>query len=234
MKYFKFSNQGKRKVNQDFIFINENPDLSIFLLADGMGGYEYGDIAAKIAVESINTFLSNSKIIDKSNIQKAVNKANLAIRQFSEEKSEKIGCTLGGLIIFNNQCYCFWIGDVRIIHFRNNKIVFESKDHTLINQLKENGSFDDLNRIEKYRHIVTRSIQGDVKESQIDFYNTEVDLENDLFVLCTDGVHDVLESLHIQKLLNEIDNEDNLVATIDSLLVNSADDNNTMIVVNLK
>jgi protein phosphatase len=228
MKCYKFSNQGKRKVNQDFILINENPDLSIFLLADGMGGYQYGDVAAKIAIESINTFLSNSKIFEISNIQKAVNKANLAIRQFSQEKGEKIGCTLGGLIQFKNKIYCFWIGDVRIIHFRNRKIEFESKDHTLINQLKENGSFSDLSRLSKYRHIVTRSIQGDVKESQIGYYNTIVSSDSDIFIICTDGVHDIISSELIHKYLFNNSNGVSLCELEDRLLT-EANDNNSLI-----
>lgn len=234
MKYFSFSNIGKRRANQDLIYVNENPDLSIFLLADGMGGYEYGDIAAQIAIESIGTLISSIKIVDFLHIQKAVNKANLAIKQFNSRNNSKCGCTLGGVIFFKGLLYIFWIGDVRILHFKNKQLVFESKDHTLVNQLKNSGSITDIFRLSKYKHIVTRSIHGDIKDSNIDYHSMEVQNEDDnLLIICSDGVHDVLSSFDIQNTLHSSSDYSSAIAIIQNRLLLEAEDNNSILAINL-
>ena len=69
------------------------------LIADGMGGYSNGEIAAKVVSENILTFLSTVKDIKSNHIQKAVNKANLVLKQMKEDSQEKMGATIGGIIL---------------------------------------------------------------------------------------------------------------------------------------
>ena len=67
MKLIKFSKIGKREVNQDYVLIqNINPETSLFLVVDGMGGYTDGDIAAQLVAENILTYLSTAKEVDVS------------------------------------------------------------------------------------------------------------------------------------------------------------------------
>ena len=66
-------------------------------------------------------------------------------------------------LIHKHQAYCFWVGDVRIYHIRENKIIFQSKDHSLINELLNKNQTLTPSVIEKYRHIVTKSIQGNTR-----------------------------------------------------------------------
>jgi len=78
---------GKRDSNQDFIYIDRlESGASFFLIADGMGGYEKGDEAARIVSENIFTFLNFVGSTNEQNIQKTVQKANLAIKQFNVKK----------------------------------------------------------------------------------------------------------------------------------------------------
>ena len=77
MKSIVFSHKGKREINQDYVLIqNMNPEAFLFLIADGMGGYEHGEVASKMVSENIFTFLSTIKQINEEQIQKAINKAN--------------------------------------------------------------------------------------------------------------------------------------------------------------
>ena len=76
-----FSHIGSRNSNQDFVEIQSYNDIDFFIVADGIGGYENGDLAAQMAVESIIVYLTNVDEINQDHIQKAINKANLAIRQ---------------------------------------------------------------------------------------------------------------------------------------------------------
>ncbi|QGW26711.1 PP2C family protein-serine/threonine phosphatase [Phnomibacter ginsenosidimutans] len=100
---------------------------------------------------------------------------------------EKSGATLGGVYIEGNKAICFWVGDVKILHFRNNELVFESKPHSLTTELQERGIVMDAGAIASHRHIVTRSIQGDDSNPIADFYETSQLSHDDSFLLCSDG-----------------------------------------------
>ena len=128
-----------------------------------MGGYENGAMAAKIVAENITAFLSTIKKITKADIQKGINKANLALKQAQESSQTKMGATIGGVIIENNTALCFWVGDVKIFHYRNNKLFNESSEHTLLKEILKNGSISNVDQLNKYQHIVTRSVQGEIK-----------------------------------------------------------------------
>ncbi len=231
MMHFSFSNIGKRPENQDLVFIEAYPDFSLFLLADGMGGYKFGANAAQIAIENIVTLINTVQKVDFQIIQKAVNKANLALRQFNSSNNSKAGCTLGGAILFNSMLYSFWIGDVRILHFKNNKLVFESIDHTMINQLKNSGSISDVSRLSKYKHVVTRSLNGDIKDSLIDNYLIETDKEDNLLILCSDGVHDVISSFEIQQYLQSYSSFKDVFSELQNRLLLDALDNNSLLAI---
>ncbi|MBC9795413.1 PP2C family protein-serine/threonine phosphatase [Sinomicrobium weinanense] len=230
MKSIVFSHRGKREVNQDFVLVrNINPETYLHLIVDGMGGYEHGEIAAKIVAESILTYLSTVEIIDEAQIQKAINKANLSIRQLRKKNNTKVGATVGGVILQSNQATCFWVGDVKIFYYKNNKLVRESTSHTLIDEVISNGTIKDLKQINKYKHVVTRSVQGDVYLSQIDVFTQEKIDDSDLFLICSDGVHDLYNGIHLQQILNTSDSYEEAFNRIEKRLMNEAKDNFSLI-----
>ncbi len=191
---------GKRKENQDLVTIEKlNSSSHLFLIADGMGGYEKGKEAAKIASENILTFLLFSKSIDEKTIQQSVNKANLGLKIFNKEENIKSGATIGGAIIQNDSIHLFWVGDVKIYHITNGNIVFETESHNLINKLKEDNVNLSVEMIEKYKHVVTRSISGDPTKSIIGYTFNSVN-ENDKIIICSDGVHDIISKDRLTKM----------------------------------
>lgn len=219
---------GKRETNEDVIYTGIlNSGALFFMIADGMGGYEKGDEAAKIISESIFTFLNYAEKIDESAIQKSIQKANLAIKQFNTKNNIKSGATIGGIIIEGNSSHLFWVGDVMIFQIRKWKILFQSKSHTLINSLKESNNITDTKSIEKYRHIVTRSISGKPSESIIGYWFNHYS-NNDLFIICSDGVHNTIS---MEKLIVMLSEEENL-ESIGQRLEKESLDNYSMIVIN--
>jgi len=233
MKSIIFTHKGKREINQDYVLIrNLNPETFLFIVADGMGGYEKGEIAARLVSESILTYLSSLPDIDSNHVQKAINKANLAIRQFKQKAGIKLGTTVGGTIITSNEALCFWVGDVKVFHFKYNILQKESHSHTLMNEVLDKGSIINPELINKYKHVVTRSVQGEVDRSQIDFFKVELIDENDIFLVCSDGVSDMLSGIQIQQILESTESYVEAMNSIEESLLREAKDNFSMVLIN--
>tara|TARA_R110002072_G_scaffold59514_1_gene151479 strand:- start:65912 stop:66622 length:711 start_codon:yes stop_codon:yes gene_type:complete len=231
MKSTTLTHKGKRKVNQDVILTkNIDPNTYLYLVADGMGGYDNGEVAAQIAVDSILTFLSITDEINKETIQKAINKSNLAIRQYQEQNHSKMGTTLGAIVLSEGLAKCFWVGDIKILHYSDNKLQFESKSHNLINELSNNEPSNESFKSSKYSHIVTRSIQGDVKKSLISYQELIVK-EKDELIICSDGVHSIIDSQTLLFLMNDNEASISFIDRINHRLKNEAIDNASLIYV---
>jgi len=187
MKTIAYSNIGNRSENEDFVLIEDIGDGKILaLVVDGMGGYSNGLLAAQIIAESILTFLCYSQDISIVIVQTAVNKANLAIRQKSQALGTQMGATLGGVILDENNALAFWVGDVKIFHFRDSALIFQSTTHTLSNELGH------ISRPERYSKIVTRAVKGELSRSKIDTYCVGLINKADIFMVCSDGVHEFI------------------------------------------
>mgnify|MGYP003827634201 CR=1 FL=1 len=134
-------------------------------------------------------------------------------------------------MISKNRAICFWVGDVKIFHIRDNKLQFESSSHNLINEVKNNGSITDSNRLRKYRHIVTRSVQGEIKDSQVETKIIGDLSEKDIFIISSDGVHDIINGLNLQSYLNSSGTLIQATKRIEERLKKEATDNFSMIVI---
>lgn len=233
MKSIVFSHKGKREVNQDYILVQKiNHETYLYLIADGMGGYEHGEIAAKLVAENVLTFLSTVETINEAQIQKAINKANLAIKQFCKKNNSKAGATIGGVILQANQAVCFWVGDIKIFHFNNNQLINESTSHTLINEIKNNGSIKDSKQINKYKHVVTRSVQGEVEFSVISLFKIENISSTDIIIICSDGITDYYTGMCLQYLLVNSISIDYMIGSIEKNLLEVGKDNFSIICIN--
>jgi serine/threonine protein phosphatase PrpC len=227
---YSFSNKGKRKNNQDYLFSKTiNPDCNLYMVVDGMGGFEYGDVASKLIAENIHTYLSTVNNINEKEIQKAVNKSNLIVKQKSIDLNAKIGATIAGAITLENTALLFWVGDVKIIHIRNQELLFESHSHTLINQMIDNGNI--INKIERYKHIVTRSVSGSTKESVIDSHTISNLQPNDLILIYSDGVSDIINSYQINTIFKYPITLQEGINQIEALCEIEAKDNFSMIAI---
>src|SRR5690606_10187227 len=183
MEVKQLTGTGKRESNQDLIYVDKlESGASFFLIADGMGGYEKGDEAARIVTENIFTFLNFVGSINEQNIQQAVQKANLAIKQFNTKNNIKSGATIGGIIVEENAVHIFWVGDVMVYKINKDKVLFQTQCHTLVNSLLESESIKEEKSLEKYKHIVTRSISGKPSESSIGYQSIQF-LEGDSFII---------------------------------------------------
>ena len=231
MKSKIISHIGKRKTNQDLTLAKKiNVDSYLYLVADGMGGYDNGDIAAEIVIENIVAYLTNTNQLNEIAIRKAINKANLVIRKYQEQHHSKLGSTLGGIIITGNVAKVFWVGDVKILHYSQKKLSFESKAHNITNEL---SSFNSLNKkppLSKYDHIVTRSVQGDVKKS-IPSYHELLLNKGDELIICASVVTKYMDSYTVRYNRKNKDYGHSVIDTINLHLEKEAKDNASLILI---
>ena len=183
MKIFKYSNIGNREQNQDYLVATKlGQDSSLHLVADGMGGYDCGDIASKIVGDSYVYGLSRNMSIEdatreaSNNIQ--IERRNLGVA--------KIGSTIAGVLICGMKATIFWAGDSRVYLFRNKEQLFQTEDHSILNELsrKRKLSFEER---ERYGHIITRSIMGN-PDDKVDTCEMTLQ-EGDELLICSDGLY---------------------------------------------
>ncbi len=217
MEVNSFSAKGKRETNEDYILKRQiSPDCSLFLVADGMGGYSFGEIASSLACESIIEYLITN--YQKSEIRLLLSDSlsitNRKINEKRQELSAKMGTTIAGALIEGSKAFIFWVGDVRIYQFRNNEILFQSEDHSLINDMKKKG-YVSAKEIARFGNIVTKSLTGIPMEEELEISELSI-LPEDILILCTDGfwqnvnVSSII-NLTIEEIQTRISTQENLM-----------------------
>ncbi|NGX34585.1 MAG: putative protein phosphatase 2C-type [Candidatus Anoxychlamydiales bacterium] len=191
-----------RKKNEDVFKILE--DSFLFSVADGMGGHRAGDIAAMSATTHINNLLAKT-LLSNVSIDQIINHINLAIREanfrvYNLSRSNKdfygMGTTLCFLYLHSTHAIFAHVGDSRIYHYQKNNFIQLTKDHSLINKLKDqNKDFDK----KTCKNVITKAIGTYPKiEPSIDTIPFEI---GDIFLMTTDGLTDYISNDHIKKLI---------------------------------
>lgn len=200
MKIELFSEKGKRDNNQDYMLSKTFGDSrSLHIIADGMGGYQNGKLAAEIVANTICDYLSQATCVDTDkSILEAVEIANNKIKEYALKENTKMGTTIGAAYFAENTLKIFWVGDVRINHISNSVQVFKSVDHSFVNDLKAKGLTSQGVDIKRLKHIVTRSVQGAVDKYQPQIQSLDF-APNDRIMICSDGF---LEALGTNEIKN--------------------------------
>ena len=201
MRLVTYSNIGAREKNQDRVAHHVLPSgEQLFIVADGMGGYEAGEEAAEVAIDAIIASLTGKP----DNIIEAVLEANNAIANKKKSLSvAEMGCTLAAVLLHENAISIFWAGDSRVYLIRNDRIVYETEDHSLVNELRKIKRLTPA-QIRKYEHIVRRSLMGNITDA-VDTAEMEVQ-PGDEVLLCSDGFH---KEVPLPFLLEKLRTEDN-------------------------
>lgn len=231
----------KRNVNQDSFMVEESP-LGIlpncFVVADGMGGHNAGDIASKLVINSFveNMRLSNERTAIQA-IESSVKAANeeLIAKAAGNKELEGMGTTFVlASIDSNNKMLVANIGDSRLYYIRNDSIVQITKDHSYVADLVRKG---ELKKEEaKYhprKNLVLRAISTSNVVSP-DFYRVKV--ENGSYcLLCSDGLSDMLDESEMLKIISEYENiSDSVEKMIAVANENGGKDNITIILIKIE
>ena len=187
--------QGKR-ANQEDSFFPENKESNsrLFIVCDGVGGAEKGEVASQLAVQTMSRFLGESleKTVDEALVQQAVAAAEKELAAFQKKNPEAagMGTTLTLLHFGDDQLTAAHIGDSRIYHFRKNEILWKTKDHSWVEEMLARELLTPEEAAEHpRRNVITRALQGDLaKEIKADVQPLFEVQKGDIFLLCSDGV----------------------------------------------
>lgn len=151
IKAYAKSDIGKvREINQDSYFISDSLDeVQIYMLADGMGGYNGGEIASKLAIQSAKSYIENNfKGIEKDRdsiiqlVGSSMEYANMIVYEKAKENEELegMGTTLEICLIYNNKVYIGHVGDSRIYRIRKEFMRKLTQDHSYVQKLVKDGT----------------------------------------------------------------------------------------------
>ena len=178
-----------------------NSDRYIMAVADGMGGHNRGDVASSDALHNLEfyfhdlpTGLRPESIKDKFEDWLVSINNIIDSKGRSDEQYKGMGTTLVGLAFYEGQFYTLNCGDSRLYRFRDGDLTQLTSDHSLSNML---GS-------SQHSNVITNCIGGGATSSFIDIVNITDDIKDgDVYMLCSDGLTDMLPDSIIYTLLAE-------------------------------
>jgi len=233
----------QREGNEDSCgHLVENGSTIVFLVADGVGGYEGGEIASAMAVETtLETFRTSAAALGSAKrLHRALQQANIEIHNRALTVPElrrmattvtAVAVSLGEGMLYGSHC-----GDCRLYLVRDRKIEQLTRDHTVVGERVRMGLISaDRARTHPDRSALSRSIGHDLIPS-IDRITTALQ-QNDRLIVCSDGLWSVLPDAEIERLVRDCDADaacrrliesanacgtpDNLTAAVFTLLIES-------------
>lgn len=230
---------GEYKSNSDAnhhgIFDQNKYSVYCYAVCDGMGGYEYGEKASLEAVKSLNDVYSEKKTF---NLVESILLANKRVCELTNDGNKvKMGTTIVVLQIKGKNARFANIGDSRLYLFRDNSLKQLSQDHTTARQLIELGIIDSEQvRQNKKNHELTQYLGINEEEFLIEPFcgDSIVVKKGDVFLLCSDGVTDMLSDEEICDLLKahktSESSKDDVKKIIEKTLDNGGKDNITVVI----
>jgi len=232
---FGITDVGKvRKLNEDSLL--DRPEIGLWVVADGMGGHEGGDVASQMIVNSLGKIhegITLDRYID--DIENRLLKVNkrLIAKASESEKQMTIGSTVVGMVAYDRFCTFFWAGDSRLYRLRDGALRQLTTDHSQVEVYIEQGL---ISRSEAATHphgnMITRAV-GAADDLFIDFDIQEMQT-GDRYMLCSDGLTKHLEDQEFEEMLSEGSVEESCKALIALTLERGAGDNVTTIVIDVE
>ncbi|WP_234121609.1 PP2C family protein-serine/threonine phosphatase [Clostridium hydrogenum] len=215
-----FSDKGKFKdTNEDNILVkigeDKSGDFGMFVVCDGLGGLEFGEIASNIAVMKLKKWWEEelAKII-KTKIQNEIpiilssvlKKINETIIEYGIQRNKKLGTTMSLIFIYGGKYYILHVGDSRIYSVKNG-IERLTEDHSYVAyKVKNKMMTQEQARVSPDRHILMQCI-GVKREIDI-FKKTGILNENEIFIICSDGFYNKLKDEDIKSNILNYDFDD--------------------------
>lgn len=205
---FYINGKYKKSVIRTDVIVEDSKSRQkyIYAVCDGMGGAENGELASLMTVQLITSGIS---LTAKELWESLVARANSQICMEMQRIKRRMGTTAALLVVENDMAYCFNIGDSRIYLFRDGELIQLSKDHTMVQAMVDSGMITKeqaTNHVRK--HVLSQHIGIFESEMKLSPFSAEpIKLkQGDFFVLCSDGVTDMVDDGVISDIIQRSPN----------------------------
>jgi len=240
----------KQKPNEDSLFAyqciqtynSQIQSFGVFLVADGMGGHAYGQVASYIDIQVISKsvllpLLTNANVKDESLsslLISSIQLANQSIYEYNQQNRVNMGTTATAVLVVDSNAYIANVGDSRAYHYREQDGLRQIPlDHSVVAHLIQAGKItaDDMYSHPK-RNQISRNLGGktDVK---VDLFTVSL-LPGDKLLLCTDGLWEMVRDTEIQRIISSpVDPSAVSTLLVQAALAGGGNDNVSVVVVNV-
>ena len=204
-----FTDKGlKRDNNEDMILIKDN----LFVISDGMGGHEKGEVASRMVIDSMKRIdyydidiKSNYAEYIKNTLNNSIKEAHKNITKYAIRSNIKtiMGATVAGLYksnLYSDKIAIFHLGDSRVYRIRDNIIKQLTIDHSQYEDMKRSGKYSqkELDMVGKNR--ITKAVGNFIFSNlEINFFKYK---KGDIYIVCSDGVSDLCTNEELEKAVN--------------------------------
>ena len=225
-----------RQGNEDSGFAS----AQLIAVADGMGGHAAGEVASRIAVQVLQKLAPtlSAEDIDEDSVEDllmhSLHSIDAEIAAVTDEDVEKrgMGTTLTALLIRDSRIALLHVGDSRCYRLRGNTLEQLSNDHTVIQELLDQGAISEAEAAEHpQRSMLTQALRGDGDVTPVlQMYEIK---KGDRYLLCSDGLSGVLTDKEIKVGLKKSDKDDAVKFLNDATYINGAPDNVTILIADI-
>jgi protein phosphatase/serine/threonine-protein phosphatase Stp1 len=221
-----------RKHNEDNML--SRPDLGLWVVADGAGGHESGEVASGMIVAELDRLprhLSGAEVLSEVRLTLARVHEALRVEAASRGGNAMIASTFVALILRDRHFACLWAGDSRAYLLRQGVLSQVSRDHSLVQELVDSGTLapEDAEH-HPHANVITRAVGADSEVLALDKVIGQIE-PGDRFLLCSDGLSKTLSEAEIASLLGAPDGVPPTELLITAALAHRVNDNVTAVVV---
>jgi protein phosphatase/serine/threonine-protein phosphatase Stp1 len=233
VKYWALTDVGAvRKHNEDNML--SRPDLGLWVVADGAGGHDSGEVASGMIVAELDRLprhLSGAELL--SEVRITLSRVHEALRQEAASRGPHamIASTFVSLILRDRHFACLWAGDSRAYLLRGGALSQISRDHSLVQELVDSGNLaaEDAEH-HPHANVITRAVGADSETLELDKVIGQCE-PGDRFLLCSDGLSKTLSDAELASLLAAPDGVPPPELLIAAALAHGVNDNVTAVVV---
>lgn len=215
---------GRRDNNEDALLHLPGiaPGLGLFAVADGMGGYEGGEIASHLVVDTVEEvyrryltdlestwpwLMAQHRSRDESLLASAIALAHSAVAARRSGRLANMGSTVAALVVGDKEAILAHVGDSRVYRWRDGRLCQLTRDHSLFEEVRAAGGAQQMasKRDCPFANVITRAL-GLSERAEPDVETVPI-RAGDIFLLCSDGLSDPLTDGELTRLLAASDTE---------------------------
>jgi protein phosphatase len=193
-----------RKINEDYMGYKEDDEKKIYIVSDGMGGHNAGEVASKLAVETVLEYINSIPCLQdlETVLKEAVQLSNKKVYELSnaDYSLKGMGTTMTACLAKNGIMVVAHVGDSRCYVLEESGLRQVTKDHSLVQELVDNGSITAEEAVvHPNKNIITRAL-GTAPNVEVDIYSVNLKQISKV-LLCTDGLTNSLSDLEMYEII---------------------------------